>query len=125
LRTIDVKYVGRAVFTADMLVYSARSKVCGKKVDAKEITMNFDNTPNCLVTWFPKGNFLVANGSKIRQYAVDQDHFIKKKTFNVEGGTVKEIVDIRCDMQGQKVVVVDSSNKSVVLFNLEGQIIGN
>jgi hypothetical protein len=42
-----------------------------------------------------------------------------------EGGTVKEIVDIRCDMQGQKVVVVDSSNKSVVLFNLEGQIIGN
>jgi hypothetical protein len=44
-----------AVFTADILVYSARSKVCGKKVDGKEITMNFDNTPNCLVTWFPKG----------------------------------------------------------------------
>jgi hypothetical protein len=89
--------------------------------------MNFDNTPNCLVTWFPKGNFLVANGSKIRQYAVDQDHFIKKKTFNVEGGTVKEIVDIRCDMQGQKVVVVDSSNKSVywnllITYNLSLQI---
>lgn len=124
LRTIDVKYVGRAIFTANILVHSARSKVCGKKEDGKEITMNFDNSPNCLVTWFPKGNFLVANGNKIRQYAVDQDHFIKKKTINVEGGTVKEIVDIRCDMQGQRVVVVDSSNKSVVLFNLEGQIIG-
>lgn len=128
IKSLDLKNVGRSVFTADMLIYSGNQKVYGRKEDGKDLNaMSFDNTSNeCLVAWSPKRHVLVACGNKLREYNIDRekDCFVRTRNIAIGSGSVKEICDVRCDQNGRRLVIVDSATKSVVIFDFEGTVIG-
>ncbi|CAG2229773.1 unnamed protein product [Mytilus edulis] len=116
IKCFDLKNVNQAIFTANLLIYSVKNQICAKKENGTDMNpLIFNNTPfNCLVTWAPKNTILVSTGVKIRQYTY----------IGIGSCQIQQIVDLRCDQQGKKIVIVDGISKSVSVLDIEGNLMG-
>ncbi|XP_071159568.1 uncharacterized protein [Mytilus edulis] len=130
IKCFDLKNVNQAIFTANLLIYSVKNQICAKKENGTDMNpLIFNNTPfNCLVAWAPKNTILVSTGVKIRQYTckVDENrgNFIKTSDIGIGSCQIQQIVDLRCDQQGKKIVIVDGISKSVSVLDIEGNLMG-
>ncbi|XP_052081912.1 uncharacterized protein LOC127719713 [Mytilus californianus] len=128
IKCFDLKSVNQAIFTANLLIYSVKNQICAIKEDGTDMNpLIFNNTPfNCLVTWSPKNTIVVSTGVKIRQYRVDENkgNFIKNLDIGIGSSQIQQIVDLRCDHQGKKLVVIDGISKSVSVLDFEGNLLG-